>query len=142
MIGVSHAHAAAVKDDGYFSKHLCDCGCGNLLPQRLYDLGWRYLKGHKAAGGPKVTKRDPVHNQGRAPAARVTALVNWEAVERFVNADLDARRARVRLIAERLPALEAEIEALRAEREALTKEIDERQLALAMLLPAKEGSAS
>ena len=130
-------HPIATRDskDPHYSSHQCDCGCGSYVPQHLYDLGWRFLRGHKPVGA-KITK--PKHLGHRAPRTEPGAACNWALVETFVGADIAAKEERLGALAARIPALEAELAALRDERATLEAEVLVKREALATLLPAKK----
>jgi hypothetical protein len=124
--------ASSERRDPFYSSHQCDCWCGTYIPQRNWDLGWRYLRGHKAVGGVRITK--PKTFGHRAPRTEPGAAANWGIVEAFLHADLETRRAR-------LAEAKARVEELkRLEQEVLELEIDieERERALKALLPKKE----
>ena len=124
--------------DPHYSSHQCDCGCGSYVPQRNYDLGWRFLRGHKPVG-TKITK--PKHLGHRAPRTEPGVGCNWAMVELFVGADIAAKEARLTEVEQRIPALEAELGRLREERATLEAEVLVKREALTTLLPAKKETA-
>jgi hypothetical protein len=71
----------------------CKCGCGVLLNSALVERGWRYLRGHKPAGLPKVNPPAKVGASEHVSYERTLAMAQQNLAE--------CRRTRERLVAER-----------------------------------------
>ena len=110
------AEGMEAMSEGYFSNLECAGGCGNLLPQRVVDLGRRHLWGH-AKGCPKEGDYRPRRTHRNSKNLPPSAVVETsyartlEMVKVNVSASGDRckeLRARAGDIADQLVAAEAE----------------------------------
>ncbi len=97
------------EDDRYFSKVTCDCGCGNFLPQRVLDLGRRFLRGGQHITKPRRLGTSKVIHL-RAEATSIDSVLAF-AVERAASLRMlrTALDIEMQTVINRLRATEAEL---------------------------------
>jgi len=90
-----------------FSETECACGCENLLPLSIYNRGWKYLRGHKAASPASVaTKAQRVEAKRERSGAVVCA--GYTTSLAIAAEDLVAARAREAELMDKFQALTVE----------------------------------
>jgi hypothetical protein len=90
----------------------CACGCTTLLPRRLVDAGWKYIRGHKPAGAQKAAKNPKGLKTHTGP----------EQIEAYFEAQVE----QLRKTSHHLKAEAQELLATARHKMAMAKEIDEQ----------------
>lgn len=114
--------------EGFFSNIECECGCHNLMPEKLVKRGWHYLRGHKPGVLIHTITKAKTLNQGKAPkAGPVVSMDKSRAVALF--------RSDLLLLMQQAVEVSEQIAQLQVRGTTLQKQVMQQHYGLRLLAP-------
>lgn len=89
----------------------CACGCGTLLSQKTVDRGWTVIRGHKVKFNGAIHV-NPQMVKPRALFPSRGTVVNMDAIDNFINAQLKLTREQLKDAQENIIMLQSTVDVL------------------------------